>query len=107
SEAVQLQCEPLGYWRSVPGTGEHEKTESATMNFRLLTVVPLALLLCSAAAQVSQFEGRRIVDIQLSPAQILDPADLAKALPLKKGEPLRAEDVGSAIDGLFATGRFE
>jgi len=32
---------------------------------------------------------------------------LAKAQPLKKGDPLRAEDVAHAIDGLFATGRFE
>ena len=61
----------------------------------------------SAAAQVSQFEGRPIVDIAFSPEQPLDPADLAKAQPLKKGEPLRAEDVARAIDGLFATGRFE
>ena len=52
-------------------------------------------------------EGRRIVDIQFSPTSPLDPADLAKALPLKKGEPLRAQDVARAIDGLFATGRFE
>jgi len=31
---------------------------------------------------------------------------LAKAAPLRKGEPLRADDVAAAIDGLFATGRF-
>ena len=41
------------------------------------------------------------------PAQVLDPADLAKVMPLKKGERLRSEDVAAAIDGLFATGRFE
>jgi outer membrane protein insertion porin family len=66
-----------------------------------------ALALSSAAGQVSQFEGRPIVDITFSPEQPLDPADLAKAQPLKKGEPLRAADVARAIDGLFATGRFE
>jgi outer membrane protein insertion porin family len=68
-----------------------------------------ALLFCcfSATAQLSQLEGRRIVDIQFSPPAPLDPADLAKALPLKKGEPLRAQDVSRAIDGLFATGRFD
>ncbi len=67
----------------------------------------LALLAFCAAAQVSEFEGRPIVDIQFSPAQTLDPADLARVFPLKKGEPLRAESVGRAIDGLFATGRFD
>src|SRR5882724_5408399 len=67
----------------------------------------LVLLAVCAAAQVSEFEDRRIVDIQFSPAQTLDPADLTRVFPLKKGEPLRAESVGRAIDGLFATGRFD
>ena len=67
----------------------------------LLSVGPACL------AQVSAFEGRMITDIQFSPAQPLAPQDLEKAQPLKKGEPLRAEDVAHAIDGLFATGRFE
>ena len=67
----------------------------------------LALGLSSAVAQVSLFEGRPIVEITFSPTQPLDPADLATAQPLKKGEPLRAADVARAIDGLFATGRFE
>jgi len=57
--------------------------------------------------QISQFEGRRIADVQFSSPQPLDPADLARAQPLKPGQPLRAEDVSHAIDGLFATGRFE
>jgi outer membrane protein insertion porin family len=67
----------------------------------------LAIALSSAAGQVSQFEGQPIVDITFAPVQPLDPADLAKAQPLKKGELLKAEDVARAIDGLFATGRFE
>src|SRR5580693_5649002 len=67
----------------------------------------LILVVAGAAGQVSQFEGRPIVDIEFSPTQPLDPADLAKAQPLKKGDPLRAQDVAHAIDGLFATGRFE
>jgi len=68
-----------------------------------------AFLFCcfSVAGQVAQFEGRRIVDIQFSPASPLDPADLDKAQPLRKGEPLRAQDVARAIDGLFATGHFD
>ena len=67
----------------------------------------LALLAATAQAQITQFEEKRIVDIQFSPMQPLDPADLARALPFKKGDPLRAEDVATAIDNLFATGRFE
>ena len=67
----------------------------------------LALVLSSAAGQVSEFEGRPIVDIVFTPGQPLDAPDLAKAQPLKQGDPLRAEDVARAIDGLFATGRFE
>ncbi len=61
----------------------------------------------TAAAQVLQFEGRRIVDIQYSPAQVLDPADLASIQVLKKGDPLHARDVADAIDALFSTGRFQ
>ena len=67
----------------------------------------LALLAATAQAQITQFEEKRIIDVQFSPVQPLDPADLARALPFKKGDPLRAEDVATAIDNLFATGRFE
>jgi len=70
------------------------------------TFCTLLLLACSAAGQVSEFENKPIADIQFSPAQILDEGDLAKAVPLKKGQPLKAERVAAAIDGLFATGRF-
>jgi outer membrane protein insertion porin family len=58
-------------------------------------------------AQTSAFEGRPIADIQFPNGQPLDPADLARALRLRKDQPLRASDVAQAIDGLFATGRFE
>ncbi len=58
-------------------------------------------------AQTSTFEGRPIVDIQFPNGQPLDPADLARVLPLKKGQALRSADVAHAIDGLFATGRFD
>ena len=67
----------------------------------------LILAAFGCLAQVSQFEGRPIVDIRFVPNQTLDPQDLAKAQPLRKGEPLHSEDVARAIDGLFATGRFE
>lgn len=71
----------------------------------------LTILLAGAGfplvAQVTQFEGRRIVDIQYSPAQPLDAADLAAVQPLKKGGLLHSREVAAAIDGLFATGRFQ
>src|SRR5579864_4076574 len=67
----------------------------------------VAALCLGQSEQISQFEGRRIVDVQFSSPQPLDPADLARAQPLKPGQPLRAEDVSHAIDGLFSTGRFE
>ena len=67
----------------------------------------LALFCGLANGQVRQFEGKPIVDIQFSDVQPLDPADLAKTQPLKIGQPLRMSDVAHAIDGLFATGRFE
>lgn len=64
--------------------------------------------LSAADAQISKYEGRPIADIQFSPEHRLHPDDLAGALPsLRKGGPLRARDVASAIDGLFATGMFE
>jgi len=69
----------------------------------------LALMLAGshARAQVAAFEGRTIADIQFSPLEPLDPADLSKAVPFKKGDVLHAGDVAASIDGLFATGRFE
>lgn len=60
-----------------------------------------------ANAQIGQFEGKPIVSIRFSGADPLDPADLAKAQPLRVGQPLRKSDVAHAIDGLFATGQFE
>ncbi len=74
---------------------------------RLLLLILIPGLVVHATAQVSQFEGRRIAEIQYAPAQTLDPADLARAQPLNSGDSLHAEDVARAIDGLFATGRFE
>lgn len=72
-----------------------------------------AICLCAVTlatgclAQVTPFEGRTIVDIQYSPSQPLAPQDLAKAQPLEKGMALHEDDVAHAIDGLFATGRFD
>jgi outer membrane protein insertion porin family len=60
-----------------------------------------------ASGPIAQFEGRPIASILFSESGTLDPADLAKAQPLRPGKALRAEDVAHAIDGLFATGRFD
>jgi outer membrane protein insertion porin family len=60
-----------------------------------------------SAAQTAAFEGRPIADIQFPNGQPLDPADLARVLPLKKGQALRSADMAHAIDALFATGRFD
>ena len=86
--------------------GAHKRL-NALGGSRVLVVCLLTLLTSVAPAQVSEFEGRRIVDIQFSPASPLDPADLDRVQPLRKGEPLRGQDVAAAIDGLFATGCFE
>ena len=59
-----------------------------------------------AFAQSAQFEGKRITGIQFTPPEVLDSADLAKALPFHTGDVLHVEDVGTAIDNLFATGCF-
>src|ERR1700722_8863976 len=71
-----------------------------------LSVLALAMR-PEALAQVAPFEGKRIAEIQYSPGQILSPADLTAAQPLKQGDLLHAKDVADAIDGLFATGRFQ
>ncbi len=74
--------------------------------YYLLGICLLAVPCIPADAQVEQFAGKPIVDIQYSSPQSLAPEDLAKAQPMRKGQPLRAADVAQAIDGLFATGRF-
>jgi outer membrane protein insertion porin family len=58
-------------------------------------------------AQSGDFEGRRIADIQFQPAvQPVESAELEAMLPLRKGQPLRMEDVRASIARLFATGRY-
>ena len=66
---------------------------------RGLFIFAICLPVSVLTAQVDRFEGKEIVDIQYSPASTLDPADLAKVQPLKKGQPLHAVDVAQAIDG--------
>ncbi len=59
-------------------------------------------------AQAQSYEGKPIVAIEYDPAnQPLAPEDLKAAQPLKIGQPLHKEDLESAIDKLFATGRYD
>src|SRR5579872_7507720 len=87
--------------------------QDACINSNMLPKMGCALALltlvwtANSAAQIAQFEGQQIVDIQYSPAQVLDSEDLTVAQPIKKGDTLHAHDVATAIDGLFATGRFD
>src|SRR6185312_10250233 len=70
-----------------------------------LAVLTLACAV-NASAQIAQFEGQKIADIQYSPGPILHPADLEVVQLLRKGDTLHALDVGDTIDAMFATGRF-
>ncbi len=72
-----------------------------------MCVLFVTFLSTNAASQPAAGIGRTIVDIQYSHPEILHPADLERAQPLKKGAILRLEDASDAIDQLFATGRFE
>ncbi len=68
------------------------------------------LLACAqvAWAQAARYEGQLIADVQfVPPQQPLTAAELAKAVPLKIGAPLRLADVHAAIERLYATGAFD
>src|SRR5687767_1727263 len=75
--------------------------------YLILRLLTIGLLVLCCRAQTATPIGRRIVDIQYAPANLLHPADLERVQVLKKGAVLRAEDLGEAIDRLFATGRFD
>jgi outer membrane protein assembly complex protein YaeT len=70
-------------------------------------LLALTLSLSAAFAQTTAYEGRTITKIEFAPLQPLDPADLARTVPLKEGSALHEADVARSIDGLFASGRFE
>src|SRR5436305_9588454 len=72
-----------------------------------------ALLLLAAAqprpllAQYQKYEGMTITNIQFDPpVQPLEASELHEILPVKMGQPLHITDVRSAIERLFATGRY-
>src|SRR5215471_19329363 len=85
-------------------TGQNRKPKSAGL------VLAAALAFCGSIcgqAPVVNFAGRPISDIQISPPNILDSADLAVVQTMKPGETFHPEDAAKAIDSLFATGRFD
>jgi outer membrane protein assembly complex protein YaeT len=56
----------------------------------------------------AQFEGKKLTAILFTPAdQPVDASELKAILPLKVPEPLRMTDVRTAIERLYATGRYE
>ena len=56
----------------------------------------------------NQFEGLPVVSITFDPArQPLDPAEIADFLPVKKEEPYRSGSIRTAIEHLYATGRYQ
>jgi outer membrane protein insertion porin family len=58
-------------------------------------------------AQPQKYVGKEIINIQFVPAdQPLDPEELFRILPLKRGQPFRLTDVDASIARLFATGRY-
>jgi outer membrane protein assembly complex protein YaeT len=77
------------------------------MILSIIALLVFTLLIPVALPQSTGFDGRTIADIRFTPWQPLDPADLTKALALKKGDVLRPDAVARSIDGLYATGRFE
>lgn len=61
-----------------------------------------------ACGQDPQSEGKPIVAIEYQPAaQPLTARDLQSVQSLKVGQPLHKADISTAIDRLFATGRYE
>jgi len=74
----------------------------------LKTVVFLAVVLASdAGAQTAALEGRPITRVTYQPPmRSLDPLDLARLEVFKVGAPFHSADAATAIDRLFATGRF-
>src|SRR5690349_4828575 len=79
-------------------------------NVRLPILVALVASLSPSFGQdasASRWEGRPISRIEFEPAEQPQPREeLDRLLPLRPGNPLRIEDVRSAIQKLYSTGRY-
>jgi outer membrane protein assembly complex protein YaeT len=74
---------------------------------RLSLAILLFALLPAAGAQSTSFFGKRVVRVEYSPAkQPISTIDLQNRQLVKPGRPLRQDDVGGTIDGLFSTGYY-
>ena len=81
---------------------------SRCAHFRLMVLLSWIALAYPARSETEKYEGRRIVDIQFSPAeQPVDRSDLAQAVTVKKGTALRMSDLRETMQKLFATGRYD
>ncbi len=72
----------------------------------------LAVCLLSFALQAqesaSSFDGLLIASIAFEPStQPLEANEIARILPLKKGQPYQASDIRTSIELLYATGRYK
>jgi outer membrane protein assembly complex protein YaeT len=74
----------------------------------VLAVLLLLLDVTTIRAQENRWEGRNITSVTLQPSDpFLDAADLAtKLAPLKIGQPLQMQDVRTAMENLYGSGRF-
>jgi len=94
-----------------PAPSETVKGDNLSFNVRrqpldlFLRLLAAGSLVLSCRSQT--LTGRPIVEVQYSHPETLHPADLDRGTSLKKGQILRAEDIGDEIDRLFATGQFE
>lgn len=73
----------------------------------VLYLLILALGAPTIFGQTNTLNGRKIVDIQITPADNVHKDDIGETLTIKAGSVYRQEDVSDSIDRLFATGRFE
>jgi outer membrane protein insertion porin family len=67
-----------------------------------------AAALHPASAQTPQLEGQPVANIVFEPVlQPLEGRELFDMLPVKRGRPYRAAEVRTAIERLYATGRYQ
>lgn len=78
------------------------------LRFAVTPLLCWALPSLPLCAETQLSEGKPIVEIQFDPHdQPLAAPDLAQALVVKNGSPLRLADVRKSIENLFATGRYQ
>jgi outer membrane protein assembly complex protein YaeT len=73
-----------------------------------LAFLLVALLLPTAEGQSASFFGKQVVRVEYSPAkQPISAIDLQNRQLVRPGSPMRQEDVGGTIDGLFSSGYYK